>query len=65
MREWIIAGKIVKFPSDWGKKDVMKWVNNGGIIRMCLKCEKLDVTYDHFNECNPNEQYAIHFNREW
>lgn len=55
MIKWKIRNKIVLFPEDWNKDRVMKWIN-AKHIRMCPICNKLDVTYDHFNNCNPSEQ---------
>jgi len=64
MNQWKISGRLVDFPSEWNKDDVLKWINNGGTIRVCPECGKIDVAYDHFNDCDPDEQAVIEINRQ-
>ena len=64
MNRWKLKNKIVSFPKEWDKKRILRWVNNNGAIRICPICDKLDVSYDHFNNCNPSEQAAVKANRD-
>lgn len=63
MRKWQIKDEVVLFPKEWNKDKVLNWVNSNH-IRMCPVCKKLDVSYNHFNSCNPAEQAAIRANRD-
>lgn len=60
---WVIKNQKIKFPDNWNKAKILKWCNEEA-IRICPICNKLDVSYDHFNECNPKEQAVIRINRE-
>jgi hypothetical protein len=63
MVSWEVKGKNIKFPTSWGKDKIMSWVN-ADYIRICPNCNKLDVSFDHFNYCNPQEQEVIQINRD-
>lgn len=63
MQKWKIKDEIVLFPKNWNKDKVLKWVN-AKHIRVCPKCSKIDVSYKHFNDCNPSKQKAIQMNRD-
>ena len=63
MNEWKIRDKIVLFPKHWNKTKVLKWVN-AQYIRICPNCDKIDVSYDHFNSCNPSQERVNRLNKE-
>jgi len=61
MKKWTIRNIVVLFPNEWNKDMVMAWVN-ANYIRVCPICNKIDVSYDHFNKCNPTELYIREIN---
>ena len=61
--KWKVKDKVILFPKEWTKNEVMKWIN-AGYIRVCPRCGKLDVTYDHFNKCDIGKEMAIQINRQ-
>lgn len=63
MIKWKVKDEIVLFPKDWGKQEVLKWINCKA-IRICPVCKKLDVAYNHFNSCDPSTQAALRANRD-
>lgn len=63
MIKWKVKDEVVLFPKDWSKQEVLNWINCKA-IRICPICEKLDVAYDHFNNCNPSTQAALRANRD-
>ena len=60
--KWKIKDKVIFFPKKWSKNEVMKWINVE-YIRVCPRCNKIDVTYDHFNECDIGKEIATQINR--
>ena len=63
MEKYKLRGEVVSFPKSWTKDTITNWIN-ADYIRTCPNCNKLDVSYNHFNTCNPAEQRAIQMNRD-
>jgi capsid portal protein len=61
--KWKLKDSIVLFPIEWNKQEVLDWVN-AKYIRVCSLCDKLDVSYDHFNHCNPQQEKVNRINRD-
>ncbi len=63
MRKWKVKNEIILFPQEWDKSKILQFIN-AEYIRKCFICGKIDIPYDHFNNCNPAEQAAITANRD-
>lgn len=63
MKKWKVKDEIISFPKDWDKNRILKWIN-ARYIRVCPVCSKIDVSYNHFNTCNPTEEKVLQINRD-
>ena len=51
MKKWKIKNKVYLMPDTWDKEKVLKWCNDK--FRVCEFCGKVDVSINHYNNCNP------------
>jgi len=62
LSSWRVKGKVKKFPIEWDKYRVMKFLNSP--MNLCDYCGKIDINSDHFEKCDPAYQRAVMANRE-
>lgn len=55
LTKWKIKDKIVEFPASWKKNDVLKFINSD-YIKTCEYCGKVDISINHYSNCNPNAE---------
>lgn len=54
LKKWKIKDKVYSFPSNWNKDRVLQFANTD--IKFCPNCGKVDVSLNHFDKCNPQEE---------
>ena len=49
---YTVKNKKYKFPDNWNKQKVLKFVNTG--YKTCPYCGKFDISLSHLNSCSGN-----------
>lgn len=63
MRKWKVKGGVYSFPKLWGIDEVVRFVNTD--IKYCDTCKKVDVGIDHFEKCNPKQEFERQLNNTY